>query len=174
VFFYPFISSYSRDIFILIRKILISKPKLSILGTNRQQSNYFQVSAMKIREKSTSYKTSPQKFTYQDYLNLPDDGKRYEVINGELIIVAAPNTLHQIASGNLEFALRTFLTKHKIGKIFDAPIDVVLSDNNVVQPDILFIAKNNYHIITEKNISGAPDLIIEILSPTTAYYDLFE
>ena len=129
---------------------------------------------MKIKERAISYKTKPQKFTYQDYIRLPDDGNRYEVINGELIMVAAPNTYHQSVSGNLEFALRSFIVNNKIGKIFDAPVDVVLSENNVVQPDILFITKENYHIITEKNISGAPDLVIEILSEGTAYRDLID
>jgi Uma2 family endonuclease len=103
---------------------------------------------------------------------LPDDGKRYEVINGELVMVAAPNTFHQVVSGNLEYLLKSFLQKNKIGKIFHAPIDVFLENIAVVQPDILFITNGRSDIITEKNIHGAPDLIIEILSPGTAYYDL--
>jgi Uma2 family endonuclease len=129
---------------------------------------------MKVKEASQTYFTRPRTVTYQDYLNLPEDGNRYEVMNGELIMVPAPNTIHQDVSANVEYELKKFIEKHKVGKIYHAPIDVVLSETNVVQPDILFIAKQRFHIITEKNISGAPDLIIEILSPSTGYYDLIE
>ncbi len=67
-----------------------------------------------------------------------------------------------------------FVKKHQIGKVYDAPYDVVLSENNVFQPDIMFVSNENSKIIKEKNITGAPDLIIEILSPATGYYDLTE
>lgn len=129
---------------------------------------------MKVKEQAASYQVRTKKFTYEDYLNLPDDGKRYEVINGELITPPAPYTIHQTVSGNLEYELRTFVKKTKTGKVFYAPVDVVLSETNVIQPDILFISKERSPIITEKNINGAPDLIIEIISPTNAYYDLLE
>ncbi len=89
-------------------------------------------------------------------------------------MVPAPSTNHQDVSGNLEFELRKFIEEHKVGKIYDAPVDVVLREDIVLQPDILFIAKENLHIITEKNISGAPDLVVEIISPTSGYYDLVE
>ena len=127
---------------------------------------------MKAKEPALAYLVKTKKYTYEDYLNLPDDGKRYEVINGELVMVAAPNTFHQVVSGNLEYLLKSFLQKNKIGKIFHAPIDVFLENITVVQPDIFFITNGRSDIITEKNIHGAPDLIIEILSPGTAYYDL--
>ncbi|MBC8181990.1 Uma2 family endonuclease [candidate division KSB1 bacterium] len=129
---------------------------------------------MKIKEQAASYLAKRKRYTYEEYLNLPDDCKRYEVINGELIMVAAPYTIHQTVSGNLEYELRTFVKNHKLGRIFDAPTDVVLDKTNVVQPDILFIARDRLNIITEKNINGAPDLVIEILSSSTAYYDLIE
>nr|NIR48553.1 Uma2 family endonuclease [candidate division KSB1 bacterium]NIR69031.1 Uma2 family endonuclease [candidate division KSB1 bacterium]NIS24097.1 Uma2 family endonuclease [candidate division KSB1 bacterium]NIT71016.1 Uma2 family endonuclease [candidate division KSB1 bacterium]NIU24716.1 Uma2 family endonuclease [candidate division KSB1 bacterium] len=124
--------------------------------------------------KETSLRYNKKTYTYQDYLDLPEDGERYEVINGELVMVPAPDTNHQDVSGKIEFELRKFNEKIHAGKIFDAPIDVVLSEENIHQPDILFIANENSQIITDKNISGAPDLIIEILSPSTAYYDLVE
>lgn len=84
----------------------------------------------------------------------------------------APIPLHQQVSGELELQLRVYVKQHQSGKIFDAPIDVVFDDENIVQPDILFISGKNEKIITEKNIQGAPDLIVEILSPSTAYNDL--
>ncbi|NOX87703.1 MAG: Uma2 family endonuclease [Calditrichaeota bacterium] len=129
---------------------------------------------MKARELITPYTALKRKFTYLDYLRLPEDGNRYELIKGELIMVASPNTFHQTVKANIEYELRTFVRKHKNGTVLDAPIDVVLSKENVVQPDILFISAEHSEIITQNNISGAPDFIIEIISPSTAYYDMFE
>ncbi len=129
---------------------------------------------MEIKDISAAYKLQKKVFTYQDYLDLPEDGNRFEVINGELIMVAAPNISHQFVSGNIYLALYNFVQKKQLGRILYAPADVVLSKSNVVQPDILFISKENSSIITEKNIAGAPDLIIEIISPSSAYYDLLE
>jgi Uma2 family endonuclease len=131
-------------------------------------------STMEIKDISAAYKLQKKVFTYQDYLDLPEDGNRFEVINGELIMVAAPNISHQFVSGNIYLALYNFVQKKQLGRILYAPADVVLSKSNVVQPDILFISKENSSIITEKNIAGAPDLIIEIISPSSAYYDLLE
>lgn len=129
---------------------------------------------MKVKEQAASYRVQRKKYTYQDYLNLPDDGKRHEVINGELIMTPAPNIFHQTVSNNLEFELNSFIKKKNVGKMFHAPTDVKLSETNVVQPDIIFVTVERSNIITENFIDGAPDLIIEILSPGTAYYDLIE
>jgi len=129
---------------------------------------------MRIKERVANYLIKPKISTYQDYLNLPDDGKRYELINGELVMVAAPFTIHQIISGNIEEEIRTFLKQTQMGIMIHSPIDVVLSETNVVQPDIIFISEANSNIIKEKNIQGTPDLVIEILSPSTAYYDIIE
>jgi len=129
---------------------------------------------MKVKEQAAKYLVQTKKYTYQDYLDLPEDGKRYEVINGELIMVAAPSTFHQSVLINLVNDLKNFLNREKVGKVFCAPIDVKLSDRNVVQPDIIFVSQNNSNIITENNVEGTPDLIIEILSPGTAYHDLIE
>ncbi|MFQ5770647.1 MAG: Uma2 family endonuclease [bacterium] len=129
---------------------------------------------MKVKETSPSYLTHKKIYTYQNYLDLPEDGKRYEIINGELIMTPAPITIHQRIHAKIVFELRKYTEKHKVGEVFYAPFDVVLSETNVVQPDILFVSNENANIITDKNISGAPDLVIEILSPTTGYYDLIE
>lgn len=129
---------------------------------------------MEIKDKAVTYKSKKEIFTYQDYLKLPEDGNRSEVIQGELIMVAAPHTGHQFVSGNIYFELYRFVQKKQLGRILNAPVDVLLSESNVVQSDILFISKENLYIITEKNIAGAPDLIIEIISPSSAYYDLLE
>lgn len=110
------------------------------------------------------------RFTYDDYYALTDE-KRYELIEGDLYMVPSPYFYHQIVSGNIEFMLRDFVKKRNLGIVVYAPIDVVLSPEDVLQPDILFISKERRHIITEKNVSGAPDLVIEILSPSTQERD---
>jgi Uma2 family endonuclease len=118
--------------------------------------------------------TSPRpkvKFTYIDYVNAPED-KRYELLDGDLVVAPAPNTEHQSVSRNLGLPLWDFVRKGDLGQVFIAPYDVVLSDTDVVQPDILFVSKERAHIITRNNIQGAPDLVIEILSPGTADRDL--
>ena len=129
---------------------------------------------MTVKETAPIYRSPKKVYTYQDYLDLPEDGKRYEVINGELVMAPAPNTSHQKVSVKLEFAIEKFLEKDNIGTLLHAPIAVVLSETVVLQPDIVFIANENSGIITEKNLSGAPDLIIEIVSPSSGYYDLIE
>ena len=111
------------------------------------------------------------KFTYKDYKSLPEsETKRYELIEGELIMVPSPNIYHQRISRKLEFLLEDFVEKNKLGEIFYAPCDVHMGEN-VVQPDILFVSKEHSYVITEEEIKGAPDLVIEILSPATAERD---
>ena len=129
---------------------------------------------MEIKESSFAYQKTKKIYTYQDYLKLPDDRNRYEIIEGELIMGPAPSLNHQDVSRNLLIKIEAFLKKHNIGKIYHAPCDVVLSDYHVVQPDLIVVLDSNKNILSEKNIQGTPDLIIEILSPDTAYYDLVE
>src|SRR3989304_5227021 len=114
-----------------------------------------------------------KKHTYDDYLKTPDD-ERYELIGGELLTTPSPVPNHQRISGKIEFELRKFVTENDLGEVLDAPCDVHLDDENVVQPDILFISKNRLDIIGEKNIQAAPDLAIEILSKSTAYRDIVQ
>src|SRR4030065_1510297 len=114
-----------------------------------------------------------KKYTYEDYLKTPDD-KRYELIEGELLMTPSPITNHQRISGRIEFALRKFVSENDLGEVFDAPYDVYLDDENVVQPDMMFISKGRSKIIGEKNLQGAPDLVVEILSESTAYRDLIQ
>ena len=117
--------------------------------------------------------TSPRpriRFTYEDYRNTPED-KRYELIDGELLLVPAPRTAHQRISAKIQFSVTSFVIEQSLGEVFDAPFDVVLSNTDVLQPDILFVSNDRTEIITEDNIQGAPDLVIEILSPSTADRD---
>ena len=110
------------------------------------------------------------KFTYEDYRHTPED-KRYELLDGELIMVPAPRTAHQRTSRDILIPINTFVAENDLGEVFIAPCDVVLSETDVVQPDLLFVSKERSHIINEDNIRGAPNLVIEILSPSTAQRD---
>ncbi len=114
-----------------------------------------------------------KRYTYEDYLKTPDD-KRYELIEGELYMTPSPITNHQRISRKIEFLLEKFVTENELGEIFYAPYDVYFDDENVVQPDILFISKDRLNIIGDKNLQGAPDLVIEILSESNAYRDLIQ
>lgn len=110
------------------------------------------------------------KFTYEDYKHTPED-KRYELLDGDLIMVPAPRIVHQRNAKKLSRLLDDFVEEHDLGEVFIAPCDVVLSETDVVQPDILFVSKERSHIITDDNIRGAPDLVVEVLSPSTAQRD---
>ena len=110
------------------------------------------------------------KFTYEDYLNTPDD-TRYELLDGELVALSSPEEFHQRVSILLGAKLVQFAVEHSLGRIYHAPFDVVLSDMDVVQPDLIFVSNERADIITPANIQGAPDLVVEILSPSTATRD---
>ena len=110
-------------------------------------------------------------WTYDDYAALPDDGQRYEVMNGVLIMAPAPTPEHQGVSTLLLVYLFQYSQAIGLGKIFAAPLDVELASNRVVQPDILVVLNANLHKIAAKRFIGAPDLVIEIASPGTELYD---
>ena len=111
------------------------------------------------------------KFNYQDYLQLSDD-KRYEIIDGELFMVPSPNESHQNILGYIFNCIFNYTRKTKLGSVYCAPFDVLFSEADIVQPDIIFVANKNKNIITKNNIQGAPDLLIEILSSGTSRRDL--
>lgn len=105
------------------------------------------------------------KYTYNDYAQMDDD-KRYELIEGKLYMVPAPGFYHQTISMNISHPLKEFIKENNLGTVIYAPFDVVLSETDVVQPDIIFVSKERMGLMTEKNLRGAPDLAIEILSST--------
>ncbi|MBE0427362.1 MAG: Uma2 family endonuclease [Nitrospirae bacterium] len=107
----------------------------------------------------------------KDYKLLPE-GAPYQLIEGEFIMTPAPNPLHQIISANLFKKVSRFIDEKGIGITLYSPVDVYLGEKDAYQPDIVFINKERIGIIKEDGIYGAPDLIIEILSPSTAYYDI--
>jgi Uma2 family endonuclease len=111
------------------------------------------------------------KLTYEDYCLLPDDGRRHEIIDGEHYVNPSPNTRHQRISKRIALAIATFAEPQGLGEVFYAPYDVLLSDINIVEPDIIYVSAARSRIITDANIKGAPDLVVEILSSGNRKYD---
>jgi Uma2 family endonuclease len=114
--------------------------------------------------------TESLRFTYEDYVLLPED-RRYEVIDGELFLTPAPTPYHQIVGRRIQRAIEDHVEREALGVVLDAPCDVVLSRFDVLQPDIFFISASRRSVIGEKFISGAPDLVVEVLSPGTRRRD---
>ncbi|MFB3920508.1 MAG: Uma2 family endonuclease [Terriglobia bacterium] len=111
------------------------------------------------------------RLTYEDYCLLPSDGKRYEIIDGELFVTPSPRRPHQKVVSNLVYYLNEFVKKQGSGEVYPAPFDVVFSRFDVVEPDILYVSRDRSNVLTEKNVQGAPDLVVEVLSESTAEID---
>ena len=114
---------------------------------------------------------SSVKVTYDDLLHLPDDGKRYELIDGEHYVMPSPGRRHQTIVGELLGLIWSHLKGRSAGEIFLGPLDVVLSEFDVVTPDLLFVSEERAGVVTEENVQGAPDLVVEIASPETRRRD---
>ena len=110
------------------------------------------------------------KLTYEDYAKTPED-ERWELIDGELVMAAAPGEPHQSAQAALGSRVFLFVEQRGLGRVYFSPFDVVLSDTDTVQPDLLFVSNERLDIITPANIQGAPDLVVEIRSLSTARQD---
>lgn len=111
------------------------------------------------------------KLTYDDYVLFPDDGLRHELIDGEHYVSPTPLLRHQRILGNLHFAIRAYLESHPVGEAFMAPLDVILSKHDVVEPDLLYVSNARSKEIYGEWIHGAPDLAVEIASPSTRRRD---
>ncbi len=111
------------------------------------------------------------RFLASDIWDTPEDGNRYEVIDGELYMTPPPVTRHQGGAGQLYGYVWTYLQQHPIGRIFFAPIGLVLDEENGLQPDLVYVSHERKTIITEKGIEGSPDLVVEVLSPSTSARD---
>jgi Uma2 family endonuclease len=115
---------------------------------------------------------STRKLTYADYLQFPDDDLRHEIIGGEHYVTPSPVTQHQRISRELLYLLMQYLKAHPIGEVFGAPFDVLLSNVDIVVPDLIYVSNERAHFLTSKNLQGPPDLVVEILSPGTKRRDL--
>ena len=112
------------------------------------------------------------KLSYEDFLLFPDDGKRHELIDGEHYVTPSPNTKHQAIVWNLILLIGNYLQAHPVGRAFSAPLDVVFSDFDIVEPDLLFVSRARQdEILTKQHVRGAPDLVVEIGSPGTRKRD---
>src|SRR5512138_1127179 len=112
------------------------------------------------------------KLTYDDFVQFPDDGKRHELIDGEHYVTPSPNTKHQRVSGNLHLLIASWLEEHRIGQIFYAPFDVVFTNFDVVEPDLLYMSNERAaQVLTQANVQGAPEIVIEIGSKGTRKRD---
>lgn len=112
-------------------------------------------------------------YTYRDYCYLPDDGRRYEIVDGELYVNPAPAPFHQTVSRRLQYALMRQLEEPGLAWVFNAPIDVILDETTVVQPDLAVVRLSRKDLVTSRAIEGPPDVVIEILSPSTRGNDTF-
>ena len=109
--------------------------------------------------------------TYKDYEALPADGRRYELHEGELSITQTPSPHHQRISGNLATILWQHVKAHQLGEVYFAPIDCILNDITIVQPDLLYLDTTRLSLISDRAIEGAPTLVVEITSPPTTTID---
>ena len=110
------------------------------------------------------------KFTVKDYMSTPE-GTRYQLLDGEMILAPSPTQKHQTLLANLYRMVYGFVAESELGRVWFAPLDVVLSNHDVAQPDLMFVSNERAGIVTEANVQGAPDLVVEIISPPTAGYD---
>jgi Uma2 family endonuclease len=109
--------------------------------------------------------------TYEDFAALPDDGKRYELHEGELSVTPAPTPRHQLVIGNLHFILTAHIRGSGRGVLILSPVDCILNDFTVVEPDLVYVDDARRRLISGRGIEGAPTLAVEVLSPSTAHID---
>ena len=114
---------------------------------------------------------SSVKLTYEDYLLFPDDGQRHELIDGVHYVSPAPALYHQLVSGRLHGELYQLVAKAKLGNVYSAPTDVELGRHDIVQPDLVIVSAARKEILTDSRVLGAPDLVVEVLSPSTGARD---
>lgn len=107
-----------------------------------------------------------------DYSQRPDEGKRYQLIEGSLVLEEAPSSDHQLIVGNLHYLIRRHLAAHPIGVLYFSPLDTYLSELNVFQPDLLFVRKNQARLVEAHGVEGPPTLVVEVLSLSTRKNDL--
>ena len=115
-------------------------------------------------------RAEPARLSYDDFVGFPDDGRRHELIDGEHVVTPAPVSRHQRVLGRLFLALANHVARNSVGEVFVAPFDVILSEHDVVEPDILFVSNERREIVRDW-VHGAPDLVVEILSPSSRRAD---
>jgi Uma2 family endonuclease len=127
----------------------------------------------RVEEEEVMQQGAPdRRLTYDDFLLFPDDGLRHEIIDGEHYVTPSPNTRHQVLLGRLHVEVALYLRAHTgTGQVFLSPFDVLFTQWDIVEPDLLFIGADQESILTDKNVQGAPALVVEILSAGTRKVD---
>jgi len=120
---------------------------------------------------SASTPGQARRYDLDDFEQFPEDGLRREIIDGELFVTAAPYLRHQAVSRNLELLLVLWARERRCGQVFDAPVDVQLGNHDIVEPDLVYVSNARRSLLTPRRIVGAPDLVVEILSPSTERND---
>jgi Uma2 family endonuclease len=115
--------------------------------------------------------TTRVRLTYEDYAALPDDGRRYELHQGELSVTPGPGLSHQATLRNLVVLLHRHVSSRGLGEVFPAPVDCILDNITIVQPDIVFVDTARRSVMTERGIEGPPTLAVEIISPSSTAID---
>ena len=115
--------------------------------------------------------TAKAALTYADYAALPDDGKRYEILDGELFVTPAPAPQHQMILANLVSVLGDHVRQRGLGRVLFAPLDVIFADSSIAQPDAIYLDNTRMSLISRRGIEGGPNLLVEVLSPSTARTD---
>ena len=110
--------------------------------------------------------------TYADYVALPDNGKCYQILDGEPFVTPAPSPRHQIIVGNLVWHLENYVRPRASGRVLSAPLDVILADSSIAQPDVVYLDNTRSSLLSRRGIEGAPTLLVEVLSPTSTVADL--
>lgn len=118
---------------------------------------------------ATTSQRAARVLTYEDYLGFPADGNRHELLEGEHTMTPAPSLYHQYAAGKLAYY---FQLQVKEGVAFGAPIDVILAPSTIAQPDVSYFGPAKRELLTRRGSEGAPDIVVEILSPGSVRYDL--
>lgn len=117
-------------------------------------------------------KPGRMRWTYSEFARLPSEGStRYEVIDRELVVTPGPSTRHQRVVTRLVSALHAFVVAHDLGEIFPGPVDVLFAEGDYLEPDLVFVAREHAHLVSDRGVEGPPDLVVEIASPSTAGRD---
>src|SRR5438067_7715755 len=114
---------------------------------------------------------SPPRWTYAEFARLPSDSNRYEVIGGELYVTPAPGMSHQRIVTDLTFALEAHVRAHELGWVFVGPVDILFGEGDYLEPDLVYVRPERRGIVTERGLEAAPDLVVEVLSPSTSKRD---
>lgn len=112
--------------------------------------------------------------TYDDLCRMPDDGNRYELIGGEIVVTSIPSWMHQLAAADFLKRIDDVVTADNLGWVSHGPLDIRLSEHDVVQPDVVYVSRARSSVLTSNGTSGAPDLVVEVTSPMSRSRDLGE